>query len=130
MSFAHGSNSSITVDGTDLSTYTDSVSQVGAVATADVTAFGNDDAAFIAGLKSGSWSLAGHFDPTADAALYAMFDGAVVAIIYGPAGTTAGLPKYTANAFVTDYTIGDPVRDKVSWNASFTRDGALTRGTF
>lgn len=130
MATPHGSNSAISVDGTDISVYTDSVTNGRTQETSDVTAFSHDDRVFIAGLKSGTFSLSGHWDTTADTTITGCFDGSTVAIIYGPAGTTAGNVKYTANCLITDYSVDSPVGDKVSWSASFQRSGALTDGTY
>jgi hypothetical protein len=130
VAFVHGSNSHITVDAVDISTYTDGVTHDRSVDTAETSAFGDDDKTFIAGLEDGSFSINGHWDATADAALDALFDGAVVAVIYGPAGTTSTFVRYTCNALVTNYSITSGVGDRVNWSVSLQRTGALTRDTF
>jgi hypothetical protein len=131
MATPHGSNSYISVDAQDLSAWVDSVTVGRAQDTAQTTAFGDDDHTFIAGLKSGTFSLGGHWDATTqDGTLTGTFDGSSVEIIYGPEGNTAGQVSYTANCLVTDYSVSSPVADKVSWTASFQRTGALTDGTF
>jgi hypothetical protein len=118
------------VDGTDISVYTDSVTHNRMVDTAETTAFSNNDKTFIAGLMDGSFDLSGHWDATADAALHGCFDGATVAVIYGPAGSTSGLVRYTANCLITNYAITSQVADRVNWTVSLQRTGALTRNTF
>lgn len=130
MAFVHGSNSDINVDGTNISQYTDSVTHDRSVDTAETSAFGNDDKTFIAGLEDGSFSLNGHWDSTADAALDGTFDGATVAILYGPAGSAGGAIQYSCNALVTNYSIVSGVADRVNWSVSLQRTGALTRGTY
>lgn len=130
MAFVHGSNSHIAVDGTTISTYVDSVTHNRTVDTAETSAFTNDDKTFIAGLMDGTFALSGHWDSASDATLHGTFDGATVAIVYGPAGSTTGLVRYTANALVTDYSITSGVGDRVNWSATFQRTGALTRDTF
>lgn len=130
MAFTHGSNSYISVDGSDISAYVDNVDHGRTVDTAEVSAFGDDEKAFIAGLEDGSFSLSGHWDPSADADLAGCFDGAVVEVIFGPAGNAGGSVSYTANCIITDYSISAPVGDKVSWSVSLQRTGAVTRGTF
>ena len=118
------------MDGSVLSTYVDSVTHNRMVETAETTAFSNNDKAFIAGLMDGSFDLSGHWDATADAALHGTFDGATISLIYGPAGSTTGLVRYTATCLVTGYNITSPVADRVNWSATFQRTGALTRDTF
>lgn len=130
MAFVHGSNSDISVDGTNLSQYVDSVTHDRSVDTAETSAFGDDDKTFIAGLEDGSFSLNGHWDATADAALHGTFDGATVTIIYGPAGSAGGAVEYTATCLVTGYNITSSVADRVNWSASFQRTGALAYGTY
>lgn len=130
MAFSHGSNSDISVDAANISVYTDGVTHDRSVDTAETSAFGNDDKTFIAGLEDGSFSINGHWDPTADATLDGVFDGAVVAIIYGPAGSASSAVKYTCNALVTNYSITSSVSDRVNWSVSLQRTGALTRGTY
>ena len=120
----------MSVDGTNVSQYVDSVSHVQNQATATVTAFGDNDEAMIAGLKSGSFGLSGHWDATQDGVLQGVFDGSSVTLFYGPAGSTAGSIKYTATCFVDGYTIDSSVSDRVTWSANFTRSGALTYGTY
>ena len=130
MAFRHGSNSFISVDGSDVSTFTDSATAAHTQDTAEVTAFGDDDKEFIAGLRDGNFSLSGHWDVTADAALIGTFDGGTVVIIYGPEGNAGGSVEYTATCIVTSYSQSSPVGDKVSWSADFQRTGALARSTF
>ena len=130
MAFVHGSNSYISVDAVNISPYTDSVDHDRSVDTAETSAFGDDDKTFIAGLEDGRFGLGGHWDATADAALHGTFDGAVVEIIYGPAGNGSGAVSYTANCLVTGYSQSSPVGDKVTWRGTFQRTGALARSTF
>lgn len=130
MAFTHGSNTAISVDGTDVGPYTDSSDFARAQDTAEVTAYGDNDKEYIAGLMDGTASASGHWDPTADAALIGCFDGAVVSVIWGPAGSGSGSVRYTANFLITDYQISAPVGDKVSWSVSLQRTGATTRDTY
>ena len=124
MAFVHGSNSTLSIDGTAVSAYTDNFSISRDVDTAEVTAFGNDDKAFIAGLEGATMSASGHWDATADAALHGTFDSAVVAWSYSP---DAGTTTYSGNAFTTNYTCTSGVGDKVSWTWSGVVSGAVGR---
>ena len=93
-----------------------------------VTSFGDANEAFIAGVQGFSIDISGSFDATADNAIAGMFDGAVVAFDFRP-NDTSGLPKYTGNALITNYTIDSSAGDKVSFSASLLVSGALTRST-
>ena len=128
--FVHGKDSDIVVDSTNLSQYVDSVTADRTVDTAETTTFGNDDKTFIAGLEDGSLALNGHWDTTGDATVSGCFDGALVAVTYGPAGSGSGAIAYTCNALITNYSITSTVSDRVNWTASLQRSGALTRATY
>jgi hypothetical protein len=57
-----------------------------------------------------------------------LFDGSQVAFEYRP-DNTSSQPKYTGNAFVTNYTIDSSATDKISFSFSLIVTGAVTRGT-
>lgn len=124
MAFVHGSNSTMSVDATAITAYTDNVSFSRDVDLAETTVFGNDDKTYIAGLEGATISISGHWDATADSTLHGLFDGASVAWSYSP---DAGTTTYSGNAFVTNYTQNNPVGDRVNWNVSLTVTGAVAR---
>ena len=100
----------------------DSVSLEAGVALASTTALGDDSDASIAGLKSWSVSVDGHFDATKDALIFAMFDGATIAVSFVLGGIT-----YSGTGFMESYSISNPVGDKVAWSGSVTGTGNLAR---
>jgi predicted secreted protein len=124
VAFVHGSNQTLSIDATDVSAYTDNVSLSNGVNLAEVSAFGDNDQEFIAGLKTHGITCSGHYDATADAAFDGMFDGSEVAFSYSP---DAGTTTYAGNALITDYSVSGGVGDKVSWSASLQPSGAVTR---
>jgi hypothetical protein len=126
----HGKDSYLSVDGTEISSYTDNTSHDQSQETAEVTAYGDDDKEFIAGLKSGTFALNGHWEAAQAAVLSGCFDGGTVTIIFGPDGNASGKVRYTCAALVTGYQEQAPVGDKVAWSANFQRSGALTKDTF
>lgn len=130
MAFSHGSKSDISVDGTNISAYVDSVTHDRTVDTAETSTFGLDDKTFIAGLEDGSFSISGHWDPTQDANAAGCFDGSTVTVFYGPAGSGSGAIKYTATCLITNHSITSSVSDRVNWSTTFQRSGALTYGTY
>ena len=130
MAFVHGKGTDFSVDGNNISTYTDSVSLDRNIDTAETTAFGDDDRTYIAGLRGHTFTASGHWDSTLDGYAIGMDDGAVVAFEYGPEGSTAGDVKYSGNALITNYSQSSGVGDKASWSASFQVTGSVTRGTY
>ncbi len=129
MAFQHGSNAYLSIDATDISSYTDQQSLDRVVELAETTAFGDDDKTYIAGLRGHTISISGNWDPTLDSTLDGADDGAVVAFVVGPEGNTSGDVQYNGNCFITDYSWTAGVSDKVTWSANFTVSGAVTRAT-
>lgn len=134
MAAAHGSNAHVTVDADVLVgasvVYLDQFSLDKIIETAEVTAIGNDDKQYIAGLRDSTLSLSGSWDATQDGFLADWDDGAVVSCVVGPDGNTTGKVRYTFNALITNYSISSPVGDKVAWSASLQRTGATTRDVY
>jgi len=124
MAFVHGTQLTFTADSTALTSYTASVSFTKNGETIDVTAAGDDDRAFIAGLRNAQIQFNGHFDAVADAAWEAMFDLASVAWSWSPDG---GTTTYSGNGFATTYNVNAPVGGKVSISGTIQATGAVTR---
>jgi hypothetical protein len=124
MAFVHGSNAVLVLDGTTVSTYTDQCTVTRNGETADVTAFGNDDRAFIAGLRNATLDFAGHYDAAYDSALAGALDQASIAWSFSP---DAGTTTYSGNGFLTSYSVAASVGDKVSINGSLQVTGAVSR---
>ena len=98
MAFKSGKNSYFSVDGTDISAYTDSLSLSRDVNTLEVTNFGSSgNAQFLAGIEGLTISGSGSWDATGDGVMAGLFDGSVVAFDYRP-DNTGSAPKYTGNA--------------------------------
>lgn len=130
MAFVHGSKAVITVNSVSLTPYVDDITFSGNVGTAEVTVLGNTGKAYIPGLQDGSFALAGKFDPAADAALVAMNQVASLPVIYGPQGTTTGLPKYTCNAILSKYNLKTGVAAAGTFDVDFTISGGWTRTVY
>lgn len=124
MAFQHGSNATISLDGQALTNYVDNVGFNSDVDLAETTTFGDDDKEFIAGLREHGLNVSGHYDATADALLWAMFDGATIAFSFSP---DAGTTSYTGNGFLQSYQIQAPVGDKVSWTGNVQISGSVSR---
>ena len=128
MAFKSGKNSFFSVDGTDISSKVDSLSLSRDVNTLETTSFGSDQATFVVGIEGLSISGSGSYDSTADGVMAGLFDGSTVAFDYRP-DNTSSQPKYTGNAFVTNYSIDSSATDLVSISFSLIVTGAVTRGT-
>ena len=128
MPFISGKDSFFSVDGTDISSYVNQLSLSRDVNTLETTSFGSDQATFVVGIEGLSISGSATFDATADGVFAGLFDGSTVAFDYRP-DNTSSQPKYTGNAFVTNYSIDSSATDLVSISFSLIVTGAVTRGT-
>jgi predicted secreted protein len=130
----HGKNGFMSVNTDDVSTYLDSAGLDKSLDTAEVSTFGMDDKEYIAGLRDATFSLEGKWDATIDGLMADIEDeietSGVVAFEYGPAGSTAGLVKYSGNAIMTAYNIAQNVNGEITFSASFQVTGGVNRGTF
>lgn len=138
MAFVHGKDSAFKLDNTsasltDISQYVDSVDGLpGEVELADVTAFGDEGHKNIPGLENASVSVSGNWDAALDAIFgtTVQWKAATRSFEFGPAGSTTGLVKYSAECWITNFTVSAGVADKVTWSATLQVDGVVTRGTF
>lgn len=124
MAFVHGKDSTISIDATDISAYSDSTSLNKIKDLFETTTFGSDDKTFIDGLREHDVSLGGKWDATCDAVMDGADDGASVAFSYSPDG---GTTTYSGNCFISNYTIDSPVGGGVTWSATFKPTGAVSR---
>jgi len=137
MSFVHGSRAVIQFGtagtpgtATDISQFVTSVGFPFSVDTAEITALGATAKSYLAGLEDATISIEGKFHATVDAHLIGIRRIANVAFVYGPAGNTAGLPRYSGTCMMTSYEVEAGVDDAASYSAEFQVTGLVTRGTF
>ena len=136
MANVHGKDAYFQIDNTsgsltDISAYLDTSSLAQTIETADTTAYGDEDRTYIAGLATGSIPLGGPWDATLDGYFGTTTQKKVArSWVFGPAGSTGGLVKYSGEAVITGYSVDPPVGDRVSWSANLLVSGAITRGTF
>ena len=119
----------MSIDGTNVSTYCDSQSLDKVIALAETPVFSVNDMTSIAGVRSHTISIGGHWDPTLDGVMAGADDGNVVAFVCNPEGNTSGDVTYTGNCLISNYNWSAGTSDRVTWTASFTVTGAVTRGT-
>lgn len=136
MAFQHGKNSYFEVDdsgGTsrNITAYIESIDFPFANAdVAETSVFGSSNKTFLAGQKTGTFTISGPYDPTLDGYLEGIVGGAEGDYIYGPYGSTGGYVKYTGKCICTSYQITGAVGDAVKYTASFQLTGAQTKTTF
>jgi hypothetical protein len=118
MAFIHGKNTYISLDGDDLSAYTNT-SELGRTADShDVTTYGKNSHVFAGGLLGGTASMGGIYDSTANTGPRAVIRplvGTVVELIRRPEGTGASKPEDQVDVLVTSYVETAPVADMVTW---------------
>jgi len=129
MAFFHGKGTVVNVDGNDLSAFTSSSEFDQSADTHDVTAYGDDNRAYIAGLIDGTFSMEGHYDDGAAgprAILQPLLGAAAVTVLRQPEGVGTGLAQDSFSGVLTSYNESAPVDDKISWSAEFQISGAVT----
>jgi len=132
MAFVHGKNTVITLDGDDLSAFTNTSELTRGADTHDVTCYGATDHVFSGGLGKGTASMGGVYDNTAATGPRAVIEpviGTVVTLIRKPEGTGAGKPQDSVSVVVEEYVETSPVADMVTWSVKLLMSGAVTSTT-
>lgn len=134
MAFRHGSKASLSVAGTVIQAYLDSVALNTTQETSDTTTLGSTWRTALPGLLGATIPGSGFYDPTAStgpmAVLWsAMTGAAAVACIYYPGGNTAGQRSYSCNAIITNLQEQGAVADAVKFTFDFLVTGAVTPAT-
>ena len=134
MAFSHGKGTYFGLDDSsgslrDISTYVTSVDMSITADTAETTTFGSTSKSFVAGVKDGTFSIEGIWDPTVDGYLEGRV-GVVHSFVYGPEGNTAGDKKYSGECICTSYNPPSSIDDAVKWSAEFQVTGGVSRGAF
>jgi len=127
MAFQHGRHTVITLDGSDLSAFTNT-SELGRTADShDVTTYGQNSHVFEGGLGNGTASLSGIYDNgvTGPRGVIEPLVGTVVELVRQPEGAGSGLPQDTVQVLVTGYTETNPVADMVAWSAELQLSGDI-----
>lgn len=129
MSFVHGKNTYVSLDGSDLSPYTNNTEAPTEADTHDTTTYGNDDKTYAGGLRDATFSISGVYDSDATAGPRAVIKplvGTTVPFVFRPEGTGSGLPEDTADVVVQSYSETSPVADMITWTAELQRSGPTT----
>ncbi|MDM4721156.1 hypothetical protein QTQ03_16685 [Micromonospora sp. WMMA1363] len=131
MAFVHGKDTYISLDGNDLSTFTNTSTLDQESDEHDVTTYGKDDYVVTGGLLKGAFSMGGVYDDTASGpkAVIEPLIRTVVTLIRRAEGTGAGLPQESVSVLVKKYTETSPVADMITWSCEMTKSDAITRTT-
>lgn len=99
--------------------------------TAETTVFGQDDKAYVVGLKDATFSGEGNFDPALDLILSDDIgdNTNTKTLQFDPQGSTSGLPRYSFECWVTKYSIDTDIGDKGGCSFEVQCTGAVTRTT-
>jgi hypothetical protein len=128
MSFSHGKNTYISLNGVDLSTYTTS-SQIEKTADKhDVTTYGASNHAYNGGLLDGTATMSGIYDNGASgprATILALV-GTTCTLVRRPDGTGTGKAQDSVTVLVEKYVETNPVADQVTWSCDMQLSGAVT----
>lgn len=123
MAFVAAKGVVVTIDGDDLSTYSNSVTFTRTADALDVTTFGHNSKVYISGLKDGTGSFEGIYDSTAmtgpGAVLRPLVGGLAVTLVYRPEGTGTTKPEAEVDVIVTSYEESAAVAETISWTCEF-----------
>jgi hypothetical protein len=130
MAKVHSKRTVVTVDGDDLSQYTNTSEYTRTGDEHDTTTYGPDDArTFDKGLTNGQFTMGGFYDSTAStgprAVLDPLVDSGAVTVVRRPQGTGAGLPQDSFSGLCTEYKESSPVADYITWTATFRISGVV-----
>jgi hypothetical protein len=128
MAFIHGKGTKVSVDGDDLSAYTNTSEFERGSDEHDVTTYGKDDHVVQGGLKTGKFTMGGVYDSTAAVTpkvLLPPLIGTVVEVIRQVEGLGTGKPTQTFDVLMVKYVETAPVADMVTWTAEMTVSDAV-----
>lgn len=118
MAFVHGKNTFISLDGDNLSAFTNTSTLTRTADTHDVTTYGKNSRVRTGGLLDGTASMGGIYDNTAGTGPRAVIEplvGTTVELIRQPEGTGSGKPQDKVDVVVKSYVETNPVADMVTW---------------
>ncbi len=121
--FIHSESTYVSIDGDDISQYCNSSDLDRGQDSHDVTTYGKKAHVFNGGLGTGTGSIGGIYDNTANTGPRAVLRPLAttrtpVELIRRPEGTGAGKPQDMVDVLVTSYKEDAPIADMVKWTAS------------
>lgn len=127
MAYTHGSDGKVSIAGTTITSFVDSVDWEYSIDEHDVTTFGLNAHERLGGLYDGSVTLGGVFDNSSGTAS--------LRVVLQPASTDVTLVyhdgnwKYTVDVIKQSFKLSAPVADMVRWSASLTMSSTVTVST-
>lgn len=116
---------------TDISTYVKTSSAPISPGKEDTTTHGNGGfASSTVTITSGTVPFSGIWNPTIDAILQPLRGVEGKSCIWGPAGSTTGLPKISGLGFVSKYDRKSDAKGILTFDGEFTFVGTITEGVF
>lgn len=130
----HSKSTYISLDGVDISTYTNASAFNRNLDSHDITTYGLDDHAFGTGLKVSTVSLGGFYavgvSGTPSTVIEPIWDAAdTVTLIRRLEGTGSGKPQESCSVQVLNYVESSPVADYIQWTAELQVSGAVDKTT-
>jgi hypothetical protein len=128
MAFVHSKDTFISLNGSDLSAFTNTSSLTRRADKHDVTTYGKDDHVYQGGLGDGAFSMGGIYDSTAAGPrdIIEPLIGTTVTLIRRVEGTGSGKPQDSVSVLVEEYVETSPVADMVQWTATLQPSDAVT----
>lgn len=127
MGTVHNKATYVSLDGDDISPYTNTSDWQRTADEHESTCYGADDATFDGGIRRGTMPIGGVYDDTAAGpkAIIEPLLGTKVEMIYRPEGIGTGKPESTVDVLVKSYNETAPVADIRRWTAELTFSGAV-----
>lgn len=128
MAFVHGKDTFISLNGSDLSAFTNTSELSRSADSHDVTTYGKNSHVYQGGLLDGTASMGGIYDngATGPRDIIEPLIGTVVTLIRRPEGTGTGRPQDSVAVLVTGYVETNPVADMVTWSAELQMSDEVT----
>ena len=129
MSFVHGKNTVIIINGTDISAFCNSTEDADTNDMHEVTTYGAARKAYASGLGDGVFTLGGFHDDTSSGprkVLKALQrNGTLSTFVFRPSGTGVGKQQSSVSVFVKSYTDTAPAGGMITWKSTLQMSGAL-----
>lgn len=129
MAFRHGKDTFLSINGSNITPYTNTSTMTDETDLDDVTCYGAVRKAYITGLGDGTFTIGGVYEDSAAgprAVIKALkAAGVAVQMIWRPEGTGAGKQQSKVNVFVKSFNETAPVAEKIAWTSELQMTGAL-----
>lgn len=118
----HSKNTFVSVDGEDISTYTDNFGLTDAADEVETTGFGDEEKQYAAGFRDIKATLSGNYGDEDGGNLAELMtglrdSGETTEIVYGPAGEDAGNVKLVYDAKVLSFDVTSAIGAAVKWTS-------------